>query len=138
MAVRGLGRQDVPGDGQITVSDADSATLLIAAATSYKSFKDVTGDPEALTRAIAAASGRSPSTHYCKDHIAEHQRLFRRVALDLGTTAAAQRPTDERIRDSPTGERSATGGALFPVRPLSADHQLAAGRPAREPPGPVE
>jgi len=28
-----------------------------------------------------------------------HQTLFRRVTLDLGTTAAAQRPTDERIRD---------------------------------------
>jgi alpha-L-fucosidase 2 len=31
--------------------------------------------------------------------VAAHQKLFRRVTLDLGTTPAAQRPTDERIRD---------------------------------------
>ena len=33
-----------------------------------------------------------------KDHIAEHQRLFSRVKLDLGTTEASKRPTDARIK----------------------------------------
>ena len=59
VAVAASGGRIVPGDGQITVTDADSALLLIAAATSYKSYKDVTGDPEALTKeAIAKASGK--------------------------------------------------------------------------------
>src|SRR5262249_36469209 len=31
-------------------------------------------------------------------HVADHRRLFRRVALDLGTTAAADLPTDERLK----------------------------------------
>lgn len=85
---------------RLSVSSADSATLLIAAATSYKSFKDVTGDSEALTKdTIAAASEKSLDTLRA-DHVAEHRRLFRRVTLDLGTTAAAERPTDERIRKS--------------------------------------
>ena len=93
------GGRIVTGDGQITVTDADSALLLIAAATSYKSYKDVTGDPEALAKdAIAKASAKSYDS-LLRDHVAAHQKLFRRVTLDLGTTDAADRPTDERIRD---------------------------------------
>lgn len=47
VAVAASGGRIVLGEDQITVTEADSALLLIAAATSYKSFKDVTGDPEA-------------------------------------------------------------------------------------------
>jgi alpha-L-fucosidase 2 len=84
----------------ISVVGADSALLLIAVATSYKSYKDVTADPETRVRQqLAKASSRS-FEKMRSDHIAEHRRLFRRVSLDLGTTDAARRPTDERIRDS--------------------------------------
>jgi alpha-L-fucosidase 2 len=86
-------------ENQLSVTNAHSATLLIAAATSYKNFEDVTGDPEALTKATLAAVSRKPFETLRADHVAEHQRLFRRVTLDLGTTDATKRPTDERIRD---------------------------------------
>ncbi len=100
VAITALGGQVVTGDAQITITDADSVLLLVAAATSYKSYKDVTGDPEALAKdAIAKASAKSFDS-LLKDHVTAHQKLFRRVTLDLGTTAAASRPTDERIRDS--------------------------------------
>jgi len=99
VAIRALGGQVVTGDAQITVTDANSVLLLVAAATSYKSYKDVTGDPEALAKdAIAKASAKSFDL-LLKDHVAAHQKLFRRVTLDLGTTAAASQPTDERIRN---------------------------------------
>jgi alpha-L-fucosidase 2 len=84
---------------RLAVRDADSATLLIAAATSYRSFKDVSGDPQALTQQCLAAARKKPFERLRRDHVAEHQRLFRRVALDLGTTEAEKRPTDERIKD---------------------------------------
>ncbi len=97
------GTVEADGD-RLVVSDADAVTLLVAAATSYKSFKDVSGDPEALTKAaIARASGKSFEALRA-DHVAEHRRLFRRVALDLGTTEAAKLPTDERIRNSRTND----------------------------------
>ncbi len=99
VAVAVSGGTIVPGDGQITVTDADSALLLIAAATSYNSFKDVTGDPEALTKETIAKASAKSFEAMLQDHVAAHQKLFRRVALDLGTSPAAQRPTDERIRD---------------------------------------
>jgi len=99
VAIVASGGQVAPGDGQITVSGADSALLLIAAATSYKSYKDASGDPEALTKEAIAKAGEKSFDSLLKDHVAAHQELFRRVSLDLGTTTLANRPTDERIRD---------------------------------------
>jgi alpha-L-fucosidase 2 len=88
---------------QISVAGSDSAVLLIAAATSYKSFKDVSGDPEALAKKYLAGPAKKSFAALRKDHIAEHQRLFRRVELDLGVTDAAKLPTDERIKNFAQG-----------------------------------
>jgi alpha-L-fucosidase 2 len=82
----------------VTVTGADSATLLIAAATSFKSFKDVNGDPEALTKDCLVKAGQRSFDALLNDHVAEHQRLFRRVSLHLGATDVARLPTDERIK----------------------------------------
>ncbi|MGH9524560.1 MAG: glycoside hydrolase family 95 protein [Terriglobales bacterium] len=88
----------------IQVAGANSATIYLAAATGYKSYDDVSGNPAALTRSeIANAVSKRYSVLRAR-HIAEHQRLFRRVRLDLGhDSAAEQLPTDERIAkfDSP-------------------------------------
>jgi len=94
-------------EDKISVAGADSATLLVAAATSYKSFKDISGDPEALVKGHIAGARKKSYEDLCKEHVAEHQRLFRRVTLELGTgfprsgipTDMAKLPTDERIRD---------------------------------------
>jgi len=73
VAVAAPGGRIVPGEGQIAVTGADSALLLVAAATSYRSHKDVTGDPEALTKeTIAKASGK-PFETLLKDHVAAHR-----------------------------------------------------------------
>jgi alpha-L-fucosidase 2 len=81
----------------ITVTGADSATVLIAAATSYKNFQDVSSDPEAIVQRQIADAARKPFPRLLNAHLAEHQRLFRRVELDLGRTGSVQLPTDERI-----------------------------------------
>jgi alpha-L-fucosidase 2 len=81
----------------IAVEGADEAVIFIAIATSYRSYKDVGGDPEALAKAQIASVSRKELSEIERAHIAEHQRLFRRVRLDLGTSAAMRLPTDERI-----------------------------------------
>jgi alpha-L-fucosidase 2 len=91
------GGQVTTGTNTVSVSGADSATLLVAAATSYRSFQDVSGDPEAIVKKQLAAASRKAFQRLREAHVAEHQRLFRRVALDLGETGARQLPTDERI-----------------------------------------
>ena len=84
---------------KITVVKADSATLILAAATSFKNYKDVSGNPEALCRQIIKAAGRKSYKALRKAHIADHRRLFRRVELDLGAADAANQPTDQRIAE---------------------------------------
>ncbi|MEI7899094.1 MAG: glycoside hydrolase family 95 protein, partial [bacterium] len=91
------GGETAAGKDSVSVKGADSAVLLIVAATSYKNYKDVSGDPEALTQAYLAKPVKKPFDALRKDHVAEHQRLFRRVSLDLGVTDQAKLPTDQRI-----------------------------------------
>jgi alpha-L-fucosidase 2 len=87
----------------VAVAKADSAILLIAAATSCRNYQDVSGDPEAIVKSqIAAAESRRFDALLAR-HIQEHQRLFHRVSLDLGATDAVKLPTDERIRNFRNG-----------------------------------
>ena len=93
------GGQVSPGDREVLVHDADAITVLIAAATNFKHYDDISGDPAAIARAQVEAAARRPYADILADHIAGHQRLFRRVSLDLGRTEMADLPTDERIRN---------------------------------------
>jgi alpha-L-fucosidase 2 len=87
----------------IVVRNADSATLFIAAATSYRNYNDVSGDPEALTRSQLQRAVIKKYSDLRTTHVEEHQRLFRRVRLDLGVTDAALLPTDQRAGNFFTG-----------------------------------
>ncbi|HXW06794.1 MAG TPA: glycoside hydrolase family 95 protein [Vicinamibacterales bacterium] len=85
---------------RILVEGADAVTILVAAATAYQ------GDAPAAVcdRQIAAAAAK-PYDSLRADHVADHQRLFRRVSLDLGKSAdAAALPTDERLDRVRRGE----------------------------------
>jgi alpha-L-fucosidase 2 len=121
--------------GHIAARGADAVTILVAMATSYKTFDDVSGDPAAIVRGqIARANGR-PFARIAADASAEHRRLFRRVDLDLGRTAAADRRAYPYERKH---ERSVARRTLFPLWPLSADRIVAVGWAAGEPARAVE
>jgi alpha-L-fucosidase 2 len=102
--VLGEGGKTTAGTNTISVSGADSVTLLIAAATSYKNLKDVSGDPEAIVRKQIRLASRKTYKSLRAAHVAEHQRLFDRVQLDLGVTDAVKLPTDERIKAVEQGD----------------------------------
>jgi len=84
---------------RIRVEGADEVVLLLTAATSYKRFDDVSGDPQAITAAQMAAARKMPYARLRAEHLAAHQALFRRVAIDLGRSDAVQHPTDQRVRE---------------------------------------
>jgi alpha-L-fucosidase 2 len=98
------GGKTVADTNTLSVSNADSATLFIAAATSYKNYHDVTGDPEAATKKQIAAASQQSFKRLLANHVAEHQRLFRRVQLNLGETSGMKTPTDERIKHFADGK----------------------------------
>jgi alpha-L-fucosidase 2 len=97
----------------IRVANADSATLVIAAATSYKNYHDVSGDPEAITKKQLSAAGKKNFDSLLADHIAAHQKLFRRVDLNLGTSDSMKLPTDERIAHFADGNDSQLAALYF-------------------------
>ena len=77
----------------LSLENANSATLILVAATSFHG-----GDESATCNdQLMQAEKKSPAK-LKQDHIREHQRLFRRVALDIGKTKAMERPTDERLQ----------------------------------------
>jgi len=82
---------------KISVANADSVTLLIAAATSYKNYHDVTGNPEVITKGQLAEAAQRSFDSMLAAHVTAHQKLFRRVTLNLGETDAMSLPTDVRI-----------------------------------------
>jgi alpha-L-fucosidase 2 len=92
------GELSVDRDG-ISIAGADSVTLILAAATSFKSFKDVTGDPAAICNKNVIGAARKGYKALLGAHLADHRELFRRVRLELGATEAAEQPTDRRIND---------------------------------------
>lgn len=84
-------------DGRLSLQGASEATLLIGAATSYVNYRDVSGDPVAIVRAQMARAAAKSYAALKRDHVREHQRLFSRLKIDLGSSAAAAQPTDLRI-----------------------------------------
>ncbi|MBB3346761.1 glycosyl hydrolase family 95 catalytic domain-containing protein [Sphingomonas sp. BK069] len=101
------------GDARLTVRGAAALTILVALATSYRRFDDVGGDAGAIAAAQLARAATKPFARIADDAARDHRLLFRRVTLDLGRTAAADRPTDERVRASQQGDGPALAQLYF-------------------------
>jgi alpha-L-fucosidase 2 len=82
----------------ITVTGADNATLVLAAATNFVNYRDVSADPATRNAVVLAAAGARRYEDLLVEHVIDHRALFNRVSLDLGTSAASSQPTDVRLR----------------------------------------
>ena len=83
--------------GTVNVRGADSVTILIAARTSFVNYQNANGNPELQVKKDIAAAASKSYESLRHDHVAEHQRLFRRVQLNLGSPPTAL-PTNERLK----------------------------------------
>jgi alpha-L-fucosidase 2 len=91
------GRMESAGD-HLDITGADSVTLTIVAATEIRE-KDLAS---ACARDLGAASRSYEVLR--REHVADHQRFFRRVRLELPVDAAARAlPTDERLKKVQSG-----------------------------------
>jgi alpha-L-fucosidase 2 len=91
------GRVEIADDG-LDVENADSTILILAGATSFKNFRDVSGDPAQACRDAIRAAGRKSYSRLRDRHIADHRGLFRTAAFEIGTGDATDQPTDVRIK----------------------------------------
>lgn len=113
-------RVKVLGDGQVEASegglrvrDARRVTLLIAGATSFINYQDVSGDPVARVREQTDRAASRPYEVLQRDHAREYRTLFGGVTLDLGHTASAAKPTDQRVAQAEKVEDPALAALYF-------------------------
>ncbi len=92
------GRQIVNGNN-VEVEGADEATIYISIATNYVNYHDVSADEKLRAQQYLTNALKTNYSNLQQAHIASFQKYFNRVQLDLGTTEAAQKPTDERLKD---------------------------------------
>jgi alpha-L-fucosidase 2 len=90
----------------LSVKDADALTLIVAGATNYPGMENLakgittfSGDPAYKCHEVVTKALVKPYNTLKTEHIADHQKYFGRVDLDLETPAAAIEalPTSERL-----------------------------------------
>ena len=115
----------------LRVAGANTLVIRLVAATNFKSYRDISGDPAKRCTALLKLSASKSWDRILKSHIADHQKLFRRVALDLGRTPAADNPTDQRIKEFASGNDPHLATLLFQYgRYLLIGSSRAGGQPA--------
>ncbi|MEI7956809.1 MAG: glycoside hydrolase N-terminal domain-containing protein, partial [Verrucomicrobiota bacterium] len=92
------GKRVVSKEG-VSIEGADAVTLIIAAATNFKRYNDVSGDPAARVRDYLAHVNNTPFETLRSAHVADHEKSFGSVKLSLPETAASALPTDQRLTD---------------------------------------
>jgi alpha-L-fucosidase 2 len=97
----------------VAVAGADAVTLLVAAATSYRTYADVSGDPAARVAAAIGKASRKTIDALRQAHVRDYRQLFDRVTLDLGTSPAAATPTDQRVAGFAAGGDPALAALYF-------------------------
>ncbi|MEO8018828.1 MAG: glycoside hydrolase family 95 protein [Pseudomonadota bacterium] len=102
----------------VTVHGAREAVILIAAATSFVSFQDVSGDPVSAVRKVGADARATNFEQLKRAHIRAYQKLYRTVSLQLRSESPAAesmagKTTDVRIAAAETSDDPALAALYF-------------------------
>lgn len=92
--VRAVSDADGPA---LRVENANAVTLVLAGATNYKNWRDISANSDArCADYLKGVEGRS-FAELRRRHVADYQPLFRAAQIDLGTNAAAKDDTTARM-----------------------------------------
>jgi len=80
----------------LIIDHADAVTLYFAAATNFVNYKNVSGNEHARVISYLKKIGNKAYAVVRRNAIADHQKYFNRVSLNLNTTANSFLPTDIR------------------------------------------
>ncbi len=83
-------------EGTLRVSGGESVVIVLKAATSFRAFTDIDGDPVASVRHRLAAARSFDELR--ERHVADFSCLMDRVKLEMGDPAALAKPLDERLK----------------------------------------
>jgi alpha-L-fucosidase 2 len=86
-------------DTSLNIKNANEVTIYISIATNFNNYHDISGDENARATSYLNKAYQKSFQQILPVHIAAYQKYFNRVKLDLGTTDAANVPTDERLKN---------------------------------------
>jgi alpha-L-fucosidase 2 len=100
------------GEGSVGILRANAGTFIVAAATSYVNYHDISGDPAAAcAKVLAGVAGKDYAT-LRRRHEQDFRGLMGRVHLKVGDPAMNEKPIEERLRAMKAGGRDANLEAL--------------------------
>lgn len=116
----------------LEVRGADAVTLVFSGATSFKSYRDISGNAEAAARAPLDKAVQRSYEALKNAHLADYRALFDRVHLRLGDDASRENvATDKRIRDFKTHDDPSLVALYYQYgRYLLISSSRAGGQPA--------
>ena len=88
--------------GTIKVSEADEVIIIISAATNFTNYKALDTDQSKKSNTYLKAASAKSYKKLLSSHVTAYQNYFNRVHFNLGTSAAAKLPTDQRIKNFAT------------------------------------
>jgi alpha-L-fucosidase 2 len=81
-------------DSSLVVTDANSITFIVTAATSFVDYTDISGDPKTKCEKIMAAVNGKDISALKNTHLKDFTNLMGRVHLAIGDSPMNDRPTD--------------------------------------------
>ncbi|MFL9830173.1 glycoside hydrolase family 95 protein [Flavobacterium sp. ST-87] len=98
-AVQNVGGTVTSKNGIISIDGADEATIYVSIATNFVDYKTLDENQEQKCKRFLEAALTKNFDEIKKAHVAYYQKFFKRSSLDLGSNAAMNAPTDERIKN---------------------------------------
>jgi len=119
-------------DTSMIIKNANSVTFVLTAATSYKNYADISGDPAAKCEAILSGVEGKDFKTLRQRHEYDFRNLMGRVHLDIGDKSMSGIPTDERLKKTQAGEQDINmAGLLFQFgRYLTVSSSRPGGQPS--------
>lgn len=90
-------------DSSLNIDQANAATVFVSIATNFKNYHDLSANAALRASNYLHAAMQKDYQQLKGDQIAAYKEYFDRVQLNLGTTEAANLPTDERIKNFDSG-----------------------------------
>jgi alpha-L-fucosidase 2 len=96
----------------LNITNANAVTLVVAVATSFVNYHDISGDPAARCKTVLDAVAEKDFSVLRRRHVGDFRELMSRVHLRLGDGSPNEKPTDERLQAVRRGGADANLEAL--------------------------
>jgi alpha-L-fucosidase 2 len=98
MLARTEGGSSETTSNSLRIQGADAVTFLLATATSYVNYTNISGNPAAICEEILSRSARKDYSTLRRRHVNDFHGLMGRVQLNVGEASSNEKPTDERVK----------------------------------------